>query len=680
MKLILYLNKINQLTDGGISNADSAERFSEALLKAEYLKEEKTKEDTAPSHEPAAINLYFNQVEHLERHIFAIPVSVTKRGVRSDYTFIFSTIKSDDAGYSVFGCLTLEEFKEKRNAIETWARRDGVPERNKTDRAAINRYIQQETNIDSVLRFAHDNGLAMTPEAQVFNYKETVRGLLNTLGITVEPPANGLKPIEERGFFIVRETDAVKSMLRAVTVPDKDGIPHLIERPWAHSSNYAVHVFLPENLFDAMMNETDVLTAYREKATSFVDSVLAHEIGVMLGLPILPGGTNEVSRRYQEALGDFQKPVRHDSFRKKFEPLQMTIVDLDTNLKTRDYAMGENKKFPQNVYYFGVSGIKPEKRASVENAIPFLREFLEESEKAGLHFTGVEMHGPNHELTKRSLPGVMKLLNSYGVRIATISPEIFRDFDPKKGALSSRDSAERAKAVDLVKQTIDLAVMAECPKVNLWPGLDMVTEAERKERFEIFVDTLKVCLEYAHEKGVMLTIEPVPLSKIGETQPIIYDIDQAVDLYFELKENHAPVENFGIIMDLSHQILADSSVPDIQDRQISGLAAWAKCLHRIGIKFWIHANDNYDFEAYTTGKARAITNADQDLNIGAEHAADIQALFAYLAEIGYDEVISFDLSPATKSAKEAAQRFKDNIETCDRLYKGNETVELLAKF
>ncbi|UCD55584.1 MAG: hypothetical protein JSV93_01950, partial [Candidatus Omnitrophota bacterium] len=184
------------------------------------------------------------------------------------------------------------------------------------------------------------------------------------LNVDVTTP-DGLIPIEERKFYLVnldKLPDEMRGLLKTRVIAKKG--PGFEVDCVAHSSNNAEHVFVRDAYFniltgayssinDADLHEfsgsTNILHNY---AHDYVQGRIIHEIGVMLGYSVIEvreietaSGIkaidlipiNILDKRYEHIHG-VQTPPRGAYADHK---LKATVVDLNTNLDTRDYAAGE---------------------------------------------------------------------------------------------------------------------------------------------------------------------------------------------------------------------------------------------------------------------------------------------------------------------------------------------------
>jgi predicted nucleic-acid-binding protein len=316
-------------------------------LKEDLLLKEKS------TFNPANMNFIFSGdgMKPFSENYVSVKCKVKNNGRKlRTYYVVFSTLKEGEA-------FPMEVFTENE-----WQRWEGtrekttvsgiLPERSAQkpkDAKAIQRYIQHETGIDKVIRYAHEKGLAEKPAYEVFDYKETIQKLLNTLGISVTA-GDGLKTMEDRDFYIIPKTVEIKKMLEEnpVELIDENGAGHSVNIT-AHSSNNAVHIFVDEDYFNSLVKKGDMIQG--ALSTEGLEKILVYEMGVMLGFPLLMVNTGESGSPermsnvvYERWLRSVKKEEPGKGISKKAEALiniesmNAMIRDLDTNIMTRDYA------------------------------------------------------------------------------------------------------------------------------------------------------------------------------------------------------------------------------------------------------------------------------------------------------------------------------------------------------
>ncbi|MBU1083859.1 MAG: hypothetical protein KKG84_02085, partial [Candidatus Omnitrophica bacterium] len=132
-----------------------------------------------------------------------------------------------------------------------------------------------------------------------------------------------------------------------VTVVDLEGREYKTSF-FAHSSNRSVHVILTSFQFEGLVSENGpendkfffISQENTQTAIKHIKKRLVHEIGVMLGFPVLG---KELGEKHGLSSTDNILDVRMKelSENKKLKKLTVKAVDLDTNLRTRDHAVGE---------------------------------------------------------------------------------------------------------------------------------------------------------------------------------------------------------------------------------------------------------------------------------------------------------------------------------------------------
>jgi len=293
-------------------------------------------------------------------------IKVKARIIRDDteetvatYYAVFTVQKDEDQGFAV-DVYTEKEWNENKRVIresKLLPRRESqYPE----DAKAIARYIKHEKNVDSLIKFAHENGYAATPTQKAFDYKQEIKALIEKLGVEVS--LEDLESMMNREFFMVEYNDDVEKS-DTTTIVDKFGNEH--EVFWyAHSSNSAVHVITGASYYDVLIQRPWIDNEEKKDALKYLRERLVHEIGVMLGRPILEVRSNLETNNI---LDQRWKVLKEDPDA-TFEKLKLQVVDLD-NVRDRDYAMAkgdigyrevvEEKKTEKNPYWTRVEkGLK----------------------------------------------------------------------------------------------------------------------------------------------------------------------------------------------------------------------------------------------------------------------------------------------------------------------------------
>lgn len=294
------------------------------------------------------VQFFVHECEPLSHDYWRVMCRIKNR----TYYAVFSTKKDIQTQAFPIEVYTKKEW-EKEGVERVIVDTGMIPRRKHAkadDARAIARYVQHEKGIDTVIRYAHEHGLAKRPSEENF-YKKTI-GLLSEKLLVKPRKSWGIPRIEDREFFLVPLTEEIRKMkdeLPRAKVIDKNGVEYEVEY-YAHSSNKAVHIFIDKEDFDIMMkpeirtvaDETD-----RALAVAYIYRKLAHEMGDILGLEVVEVKKdidgkylviNKLDQRCDEWFS--KEKVQGDP---KDLRLKLKVVDLDTNLKTRDYAAGKEK-------------------------------------------------------------------------------------------------------------------------------------------------------------------------------------------------------------------------------------------------------------------------------------------------------------------------------------------------
>jgi len=314
------------------------------------IRKQSQKEETI--FQPADTQLFFNEATFVEEGVRIMCRIKDQDGTRTYYA-VFKLQPDKDGRFPIMGIYTEREYESNNQLVEL------LPKRLEKDQKAIDRYVQHEMGMDAAIRYAHENDLAAKPFKRKFNYQKTVISLLRNLNIDVTTP-EGRIPIEKREFYLVKLTPEVKEMIdklpKAKLVNDSG--KEFEVAYFAHSSNNAVHVFVDEDDFDIITGEK--YEPYNEKIGKAIENIerkLVHEIGVMLGMEIL--NENIVWNRADERYISLKGQTSSESLE---ETVKATVVDLDKNLLTRDYAAAQAQsplaafaKIDENIWVDGLT-------------------------------------------------------------------------------------------------------------------------------------------------------------------------------------------------------------------------------------------------------------------------------------------------------------------------------------
>jgi sugar phosphate isomerase/epimerase len=122
--------------------------------------------------------------------------------------------------------------------------------------------------------------------------------------------------------------------------------------------------------------------------------------------------------------------------------------------------------------------------------------------------------------------------------------------------LNHLDDAERQKAVDQVKASIDEAAEVGAKRVAFLSGKDP-GDADRPAAFDALVASVKALCAYAQDKGIGMTLET--FDRTVDKKCLIGPSDYAAQFAEAVRQDYP---DFGLLYDLSHQpLLFEESEP-----------------------------------------------------------------------------------------------------------------------
>jgi len=227
-------------------------------------------------------------------------------------------------------------------------------ERTKEDGEAIKRYKIHE-DYDAFLAKLHKEGKIYDVTATSKSlYTFLIGSIKEILLAGFSHIENNALPLQDRKFYVAELTDEIEEELKQhkVRIIAEDGTTKDVVA-YSHSSNNAIYIFFKPIAFHAF---TQGSFPHKDEDIEELFQTLAHELGVVAGCPVLRFDAsgrpiNEMDEKYSEGLtrlAEEGKPFRmwHDV--KGFYPGQtihhmsgykvFDLVDLNTNLRTRDYA------------------------------------------------------------------------------------------------------------------------------------------------------------------------------------------------------------------------------------------------------------------------------------------------------------------------------------------------------
>ncbi len=273
--------------------------------------------------------------------------------------------------------------------------------------------------------------------------------------------------------------------------------------------------------------------------------------------------------------------------------------------------------------------------------------------------SAVELVG-SWDITEKNAAQMRRMLDDNGLTCSCIIPDLFANKIWAQGSLSSRQPAIRKKAVECVKQVVDMCGGLGCKTINLWPGqdgYDYCFQDHFAQARDHLVESVKICAEYAPSLSFALEY------KCKEPRTHSY-LARAADTLLLAMETECP--NVGVTIDTGHAMAAGEN-----------MAEAASLLLRAGKLFHLHFNDNY----------RAW---DDDMIVGSVHFIEYAELLYWLNRLGYKGWYSMDQYPYREEAQgalNASVRFIEGLwakmqmlglDRFDKVIAGGNAVEMSA--
>ena len=186
--------------------------------------------------------------------------------------------------------------------------------------------------------------------------------------------------------------------------------------------------------------------------------------------------------------------------------------------------------------------------------------------------------------------------------------------------LNSSIDEERKKAVEFVKDKIDLAAEIGMKTIALCSGPDPGSEARERER-ELLTESLMEICEYARSKSIRVLIEP--FDRDYDKKLLIGPLKEAVEIIAEVRRKY---DNIAILWDLSHAPMLDEKPEDLKVYKDYIGHIHVGCAKKEGGTF----KDTHPV-FYTPG-------AINDVN-------DVARLFKTLMEIDYRGIVTLEIKP-----------------------------------
>jgi xylose isomerase len=235
-----------------------------------------------------------------------------------------------------------------------------------------------------------------------------------------------------------------------------------------------------------------------------------------------------------------------------------------------------------------------------------------------------------------------RALDRLHLEVSAVNVNIKADPDFHSGGLSSPDPRVRRKAGEFIRGAKDLAATLGVNKVTCCPladGYDYSFHTHYTKAWERLVDTLREAAAYRPEVGLYLEYKP------SETR-VHCLLDSAMKTLLLCTELGG--QRVGVTLDFGHSTYGGETPAE-------SLAHVA----RAGFPYYIHVNDN-------DGRW------DWDLVAGTHHLWQYIEFLYYLKQLGYEDWIASDTSPARQNALEI---FALNVSFTNRIWSWLGTID-----
>jgi len=227
---------------------------------------------------------------------------------------------------------------------------------------------------------------------------------------------------------------------------------------------------------------------------------------------------------------------------------------------------------------------------------------------------GVELiQGENDDLNTGNKGRVKAALDDNGLSLCAVNPNLWGEMHWAKGTLGSNDPAIRRRAIDRIKQAMDLAAELGCPYVGIWPGqdgYDYLFEIDYAQAYQWWVEGVQECAD--HNPAIRIGLEYKPYEP--RTHSLIDTAPKTLLMLADIART-----NVGLTLDVGHALVAHENLGEV--------VALAQRRNKL---FHVHLNDNY-------------SDWDWDLNFGAVHLQDFIELVYWLKRTRYEGWYSVDI-------------------------------------
>lgn len=248
---------------------------------------------------------------------------------------------------------------------------------------------------------------------------------------------------------------------------------------------------------------------------------------------------------------------------------------------------------------------------------------------------GIELHFPT-EINWENYKQIEKVLQDHHLKIIQLCGHTWVDREFKFGALGHSSKKIREKAIERVKNALDMAEYFGAPISVLWPactGSDFGLQVDYLKTYENYISSVKKLLSYIHEKNykVKLALEPKPFEP--RSHILAGTIGQALAIVNEVNDS-----NFGINYDIGHGLIAKENL----EERVALVARFGKLFHT-------HFDDNDQ-------------QCDADLPPGTVNFMRLIRFLFILDQINYQGWHGLDLFPFRDEAKKFIKLSRNNLE------------------
>ena len=173
----------------------------------------------------------------------------------------------------------------------------------------------------------------------------------------------------------------------------------------------------------------------------------------------------------------------------------------------------------------------------------------------GVEIWGGRPHAYADDMDAAGIKAVKKVINETGLGISCFIPAQFR----YPTNLAAMDEAMRARSVDYIKRSMDVAAEMGAPFVDVCPGFSIFGQSV-KAAWQAMIESFNLLADYAEKLPLTLVLEP---GNRYETD-LVVTVDDALRAVAEVRAE------MGILPDTGHLFVNKEALSDVVGK-ISGL-------------------------------------------------------------------------------------------------------------